>query len=327
MPFPKYALVAAIVVLAACSDREPTAPEDFEGAPNLSHKPNHPGGKGGGGDQPAADPAIAFVNGSKLFVMNADGSNQTVLVEGEKFTLLSHPSWAPDGGSIVFAGTPAGREKGIWIVDVAVVDGTPAGSNLRKVPIDLVGSQGSPAWSPTGGTIAFTNATGPEFDRSIYVVPVTGGVPSAVYTSAPGLDPGQPDWSPDAAKLVFVEGTQDAPYRYSLLILDRATADVDTVVPLSSDFFVRFPVWSRDGDRIAYSGYAGGEPEAVYTVTPTPRATPVKLIDGAGPAWSPDDAKLLFVNPFHRLYTYEFGTGATTKIAKNGWMPDWRRNP
>src|SRR5690242_6348625 len=136
----------------------------------------------------AADPAIAYVSNNNLMVMNADGSNQTVISSGGAST----PSWSPDAHSLVFA-----RSGGLWIIDVAVVNGVPTGSNLHQIPFTLAGTQGNPSWSPLGDRIAFTNTTSPAYDRNIYTVSPSGGDLVIVYTSASGLTPRQPDWSPD----------------------------------------------------------------------------------------------------------------------------------
>ena len=53
-----------------------------------------------GGNQPPANPAIAFIKNLALWVMNADGSNQTQIFNGAN----GRPSWSPDGHSIAFWG-------------------------------------------------------------------------------------------------------------------------------------------------------------------------------------------------------------------------------
>lgn len=275
---------------------------------------------------PPADPAIALASGG-LMVMNADGSNQTVIIQVDKFTEAAEVSWSPDARSIVFD-AQIGGVTGIWITDVSVVNGKAVGSNLRL--LDPGGGYGWSAWSPVGDLIVLTHGSGDT--NGLYVVPPTGGTPTLVYMSAPGFIPTMPDWSPDASKLVFVESSTGSSVFRSLLVFDRVRRQVDTVLS-PSDFFVRFPTWSRGGDRIAYSGYSGTNPESVYTVaftgSVTPSAVPIKIIDGRDPAWSPNDSKIAFLGGSHRtagLIAITLATGVTQMIASvGGRNPDWRR--
>ena len=90
----------------------------FMGFPLVSAPPSHPCEPWpqckDGGEEPPADPAIAFVGKKKVhgdtvdvvMVMNADGSNQAVIYEGY-FSITGRPSWSPDGQTI-WAGTDRG---------------------------------------------------------------------------------------------------------------------------------------------------------------------------------------------------------------------------
>ena len=85
---------------------------------------------------PPADPAIAY--GSRtgkgfkvtygLGVMNADGTNQTVIAAA---TDAPHPAWSPDGHSILYHTTTYGISR----VDVSVVNGVPQASAPVTLPI------------------------------------------------------------------------------------------------------------------------------------------------------------------------------------------------
>jgi len=110
---------------------------------------------GGGG--PPANPAIAYYTiGSQnrhLKVMNEDGSNAVSVFQGG----VASPTWSPDGASLAFD-----YLDGVWAVDVAVVDGTPRGSNLRVLmaSCDNGNLLCQPAWSPSGTEIAFVGGYG-----------------------------------------------------------------------------------------------------------------------------------------------------------------------
>jgi Tol biopolymer transport system component len=255
--------------------------------------------------------------------MNADGSNQAVVVQGAQGDGFAFPSWSPDATHIAFD-AQIGGVSGIWITDVTVVNGTPVGSNLRRIPINLAGGQD--VWSPRScltpcDTIAFTR------DASIYVVLPTGGTPTIAYTSPQGLAPSQFDWSPDASQLVIMEATLQLPAQWSLVVFDRRSSTRTVIVPLGG-FFVRYPAWSRGtANLIAYSGYSGNNPEAVYTLAST-GGTPVKVTDGRDPTWSPDNAKIAFFGSSGHegcLCTLTFPTGAIQALAGGGRNPDWRR--
>jgi hypothetical protein len=92
---------------------------------------------------------------NSVILMNADGSNQTVIAEG------GYPHWSPDGKQIVFIAWK-GFEDQIKVVNID-------GSNLRIL------SQGDedrlyPTWSPDGSQIAF------DYDRAqVVVIDAAGG--------------------------------------------------------------------------------------------------------------------------------------------------------
>jgi hypothetical protein len=83
------------------------------------------GGKGkpGGGKEPPADPAIANIDhagngGNQLWVMDADGANQSLLLGssgGGVGESAMNPSWTPDGTRILFESNVQGN--GIYVVD------------------------------------------------------------------------------------------------------------------------------------------------------------------------------------------------------------------
>ncbi len=78
------------------------------------------------------------------------------------------PEYSPDGKRIVFAGSPNGREDGIWTV-------RPDGSHLRR--LTYPGGRGNydqtPTWSPNGKHIVFLRCdTGPTHgcEGDVYVM-------------------------------------------------------------------------------------------------------------------------------------------------------------
>ena len=97
----------------------------------------------------------------RIFVMNADGSNQIAITTGTKDY---DPSWTPDGTQIVFARWVTPPEKcGIYLMN-------PDGSEL--VQLIQENDPGAPIWSPDGSKLLFQAGHGSE--ARIYQVDADG---------------------------------------------------------------------------------------------------------------------------------------------------------
>jgi len=282
-----------------------------------------------GRPQPPADPVIAFLNYSrnaddKLLVMNADGSNQTVVYSAPH---ILRPSWSPDGASIVFRRDSETAAE-LWVIDVGIADGKPQSTNARRLT-DQCGSLSTPfigcepAWSPVGGEIAFTDRT------NLWLVTADGATSTPLYIGAGYLE--SPTWSPDGQQIAVVEGLTTI----TILALTRdvaGTASVShkTTFEFANDFHLIYDQdWAREADVIAFSALpingAPGEGKIVYTLDISGK-TFNRIIEGDAPTWSPGDRQLAFIQGTReKLITLDLSTGTSATLAVGVLDPDWVR--
>jgi len=145
-----------------------------------------------------------------------------------------------------------------------------------------------------------------------------------------------PRWSPDGRRLVFVSHRDGNREVYVMNLKDALRgADSSRLINLTRDEAPDWqPVWSPDGDRVAFSSYRDENWE-IYVVH-TDGTHLVRLTEHSesdfSPAWSPDGKKLLFVSRRHGdadLFIVDTGTGERTQLTEGKldqydpcWSPD-----
>jgi Tol biopolymer transport system component len=213
----------------------------------------------------AARPAVSAADPtSEIWTMAADGSLQTrvVRVDGAN---LSQPAFSPDGRQIVYVRWPTApvkwQEADLWIVGA---DGSNAHLLAHDTELDWI-----PAWSPDGAWIAFTSRAAQAQPAAAQVAqPQPGGPPVVLANDAGG-------WR---TYLIRANGSD----RHALTTGGQALA----------------PVWSPDGQRLAYHGTRDGNLDVFVANadgTGEQRITDDPAADWS-PAWSPDGTKLAFTS-------------------------------
>jgi Tol biopolymer transport system component len=147
----------------------------------------------------AAYSSLTSTTAPNIHVMNADGSNITVIDSGYNDAI---PSWSSDSSKIAFF---TSRDGGHGDSEVFIMDSD--GSNPMNISnnpvvfgVDNSGWESDPSWSPDGNKIAFASHRSGFFD--IWVMDADGSN-QVNLTDQPTYD-ASPAWSPDSTKIAFM---------------------------------------------------------------------------------------------------------------------------
>ena len=165
---------------------------------------------------------IAFVSNrddgkSRIWIMNADGSNQRVLPNTQDTNGTGfhggQPAWSPDGTKILFTAERACGGYAAVSIYVTNVDGT--NSQLLTNDPNTCGSYSSPRWSPDGTRIlaGFSLKTGTTLEPAPQIVVMNADGSDQINISNRGkyvfnsqlatYADGQADWQPLPAPTSF----------------------------------------------------------------------------------------------------------------------------
>jgi TolB protein len=206
-----------------------------------------------------------------LFVMNTDGTDQTLLTRGSSAT------WSPDSKTIAFHASASYHASG----------GVESGCPIRRT-------------SPGSATS----------DSDIFVVNVDdlrAGVEHPTnITNSPATIDDDPDWSPDGQRIVFtshpVTDNPDPSDKAEIFVMNPDGTGLQQLTFNAEE--ERGPSWSPDGSKIVFMCRAGAEtnPAADFEicVMNADGSGVTQLTDNVGtfegtPTFSPDGEQIVFI--------------------------------
>jgi len=232
------------------------------------------------------------VNGSAIYVINADGTGQQRLSPTPGFDVT--PSWSPDGTQIVYVrvlADPQPSQPPMTDIRVMNVGGT---GDHAVLPNTLFSVE--PRWS-INDQLVFMSLMNSS-DLEIYVMKVDG---TGLQQLTNEGNNGDPVWSPDGTRITFGSDREGG----NKLNIFAMNADGSQLVQLTH-FDVPYEAgdtnWSSDGKKIAFeydiNGMKQSDPNAyaeVWTMNPdgsgeTSTAVPCSDV-GCAPRWQPRSCK------------------------------------
>lgn len=204
---------------------------------------------------------------------------------------------SPDGGTIAYVATQAsagesGPQMSIWLVEAS-------GGAPRRLTTSE-GIDGSPRWSPDGGSIAFLSDRKERGKQQAYLIALNGGEAVRLTGQEGGLV--DIDWSPDGRLLAFTavdDETEDEKKRKEKLG-DIKVVDSDT--KLNGLWVIEMPA--------DLAGLAAGDlPEAKRL---TPEGMHIGTIAQRAFSWAPDSQGLAAVSAKSPKAHYTFAPDLVT---------------
>jgi tol-pal system beta propeller repeat protein TolB len=270
------------------------------------------------GTRGIASTKIAFVEGTKLKVIDSDGANERTL---PTVGAALSPGWHPSGRWIVYVDAD---DRGTRIAQIDLRTMRP-----RLLSASNRGLNITPVYTKDGKNIVW--AAGGDSPAELFLASATGDDTVAKpFVGRTGFETTSPSFSPDGKQIVFMSPRPLTPQLYTMNVDGTGLRLLTPVVPGKRSYRTGAD-WSPNGDEIAYQQQNGDF--QVWTIGVKDRV--MRQLTGEGenedPSWAPDGRHLSItrrlgaIGDQRSIWVLDERTGRLRQLTQSGdaRLSDW----
>ena len=268
---------------------------------------------------------IAFIEGTKLKIVDSDGANEhTIPTVGAALS----PAWHPSGRYLVYVDADDGGTR-IAQVDLRTMKPQLFSASPRGLNI-------TPVYTKDGKNIVW--AMGGDSPAELMLASISGEDSAAKpFVGRTGFETTSPSFSPDGRQIVFMSPRPLTPQLYTMNV-DGTGLRLLTPVVAGKRSYRTGADWSPTGEEIAYQQQAGDF--QVWTIRVKDRVMTQLTYEGENedPSWAPDGRHLSItrrlgaIGEQRNIWVLDERTGRLRQLTQSGdarlsdWSPPLKPN-
>lgn len=269
---------------------------------------------------------IAFIEGTKLKIVDSDGANErTIPTVGAALS----PAWHPSGRYLVYVDADDGGTR-IAQVDLRTMKPQLLSASNRGLNI-------TPVYTKDGKSIVWASAPG-DSPAELMLASANGGDTVAThYVGRTGFETTSPSFSPDGKQIVFMSPVPLTPQLYTMNVDGTGLRRITPVIPGKRSYRTGAD-WSPTGEEIAFQQQAGDF--QVWTIRVKDRVMTQLTYEGENedPSWAPDGRHLSItrrmgaIGEQRNIWVLDERTGRLRQLTQSGdarlsdWSPPLKPN-